>query len=116
MRTSTNRVKASGRLRHSITIQSNTGTTQDTFGAETQTWATALTTWASIEQVSGSRGDEIVRGQQVAGESTHKITIRYWSSLTRNHRVLFGSRVFDINSVRNVGQSVFQELYCKEAT
>lgn len=103
----------SGEMRHSIILQTNSGSTQDTFGAETQTWTTALTTWASIKPFSGK---ELERAQQVAGEVSHKITIRYWSSLTRNHRVLFGSRVFDINYINNIGeQSVFQELFCKEA-
>lgn len=85
----------SGKLKHRITIQAATETRNDT-GDVLKSWATFADRWASIEPLTGR---ELMKAQQVSSEVTHKVTIRYLAGVTPQHRILFGSRVFNINSV-----------------
>jgi SPP1 family predicted phage head-tail adaptor len=101
----------SGKLRHRITIQSKV-VSRDTFGAETITWRTEKTVWASIEPISGK---EYFLAQQVQSEVTHVIKIRYYEGLRTDWRMLFGSRIFDVKSVINFQeQNVEMILMCRE--
>jgi len=100
-----------GSLRHQIDLQSVTNAANG-YGEQTETWATYDTVWASIEPVSAK---EIISADQQVGVATHKIRIRY-RVVDVKHRVLFGSRVFEITSVINFHErSIFLDLLCNEA-
>lgn len=86
-----------GRLRHRIDIEQQT-TTEDTFGATTDTWSLWTTLWASIEPLSGR---ELLAAQQVQADITHRVRFRYVSGVTAKMRVVYGSRIFNILSVAN---------------
>lgn len=87
-----------GKLRHRLEIQARTAT-QDSFGDALTAWATVATRWASIEPQSGR---ETWRADQQQPDTSGTITIRYFAGLTPRHRLVKGSRVFNIESVVDV--------------
>ena len=100
-----------GLLRHKFTVRTMTEA-QDSAGELIQTWANGNTIWGSISPLSGS---ESLSGEQITAEVTHKVWIRYDSTVTPGTRLLFGSRVFEINSVLNKDErNIAMELLCKE--
>jgi len=111
MKCCTSKVATGGQLKRKIIIQTATKV-QDDFGEETETWANTATMWASIQPVSGSEG---ITGNQINPEVTHKIMMRYRAGVTPANRVLYGTRVFDINVVRNIfEENRWLELLCRE--
>lgn len=100
-----------GRIRHRVELKSSTAE-KDGYGEETLTWSKYATIWADIQPF---RASEIYNAQQVQAEITHKVTIRYNSSVDEKHRVVFGSRILEIVSLINAGErGIYQELLCKE--
>ncbi len=101
-----------GELRHRIAIQAATETAGP-LGEVTQTWATVITVSASIAPL---RGKEKVQGDQVSAEATHMVKMRFNSTVTPAHRLLFSSRIFDINHIANIEErNKLLELTCTEA-
>src|SRR4051794_1805977 len=90
---------ASG-LRFRLTVQSLSQTT-DGQGGFTNTWADVADVWASLEPV---KGYERYQAMQTQTPVTHKIILRYRSDVTTKHRLLYGSRVFVIKELLNVGE------------
>lgn len=86
-----------GRLRHRVAIQSQS-TTLDDYGEATGSWTTENTVWAAVEPVSGSERDI---GEGKAGVVSHRVVMRYNTDVSPKNRLLFGSRVLNINSVLN---------------
>ena len=78
----------SGSMRHRITIQQNTPTT-NSFGETIDAWTTLCTVWAAIEPLSGKRYWE---AKQANTDETGMIRIRYRSDITTRMRALFGTR------------------------
>lgn len=101
-----------GRLRHRVVIQTATEA-QDTAGEAIKTWTDAMTTWASVEPLSGR---ELLRAQEVNAESTIRVRMRYNTHVSQTARLLVDStRILDINSVintREIGREL--ELLCSE--
>jgi len=97
-----------------VIIERATETT-DAEGGIAQTWATVATVWATIQPL---RGDERTSADVVAAETTHKMFMRYSSSLsalTPKDRIKYGSRVFDIQAALNAGEkNRMLELRVKE--
>lgn len=100
-----------GTLRHRITIQNKT-TIKDTVGQEKETWVDLATVWASIEPL---KGREYFAAHAVNAENTIKIRIRYYPGLKPTHRIKYGTRIFDIQSVINVDErNIEMILMCVE--
>jgi SPP1 family predicted phage head-tail adaptor len=101
-----------GKLRHLVKLQSSADT-QNEFGEETnKVWSTDENIFASIEPI---RGRELLEFQQMNAEVTHRIIIRNTSNATAAKRILWGSRIFDINVVRKIEErNIMMELLCKE--
>lgn len=100
-----------GKRQKRVAIQSKQ-TVRDAAGGASHTWVTDTTVWAHIAPASGK---ELYAGEQVKAEVTHKITIRYYSALTTTKRLLYGTRVFDINFIKNIDErDCYQEMLCKE--
>lgn len=94
-----------------VTVQAITQTT-DSQGGFTESWADVISLWASIEPMSDY---EKFQAQQLQTNTTHKITIRYYSGITTKHRLLYGSRVFNIKGILNLNeQNAFMQLKCVE--
>jgi SPP1 family predicted phage head-tail adaptor len=73
-----------GRLNHRIQIQQR-DSTQGSSGQPATTWTTLCTVWARIVSIGGA---ESYRGQQLAPEITHLVTLRWRDGITSLHRVL----------------------------
>ena len=100
-----------GKLRHYVQIQSSANA-QDDCGQQSKVWTTEESIFASIQPL---RGQELLEFQQINAELTHRIIIRYTSNATPAKRIKFGTRIFDINVVRNINErNIMQELLCKE--
>ena len=103
-----------GRLRHSVIVQSPGGT-RDAVGDVIDSWTSVATVWASVEPLSGR---EALIAAQLHASTTHKITIRWDTSLAAlaaTWRILWGARVFDIVEPRNPDErNRTWELICIE--
>jgi SPP1 family predicted phage head-tail adaptor len=104
-----------GKLNKRIELQLNSEETASyvtTLGGLSTTYATASTVWASIEPLSGR---ELFLAKQSQSDTDFKITIRFYSGLTTNYKVKWGTRYFQINSIQNTGENNEQMLLmCKE--
>tara|TARA_R110000824_G_scaffold110918_2_gene259121 strand:- start:131 stop:457 length:327 start_codon:yes stop_codon:yes gene_type:complete len=100
-----------GKLRHRVSIQTES-TAVDTYGEPTASWSTDETVWASIEPTGGN---ELSVGEGQAGIITHRIFMRYTANASPKKRLLFGSRIFGIESVLNHEErNEFMQLECRE--
>ena len=84
-----------GALRHRVELQTATEG-RSSSGAVTRTWATTATVYAEIRDLAGR---EYFDAATVQSEVTTKIRIRYRSGLTPGMRVVWGSHIYDIESV-----------------
>lgn len=86
-----------GRLRHRVAIQSSVETNDH--GSVTQAWTTQATRWADIRPASG-REREVANQQNQ--ETTHIVEMRTPGiAVTSKMRLVYDSRTFEIESVRN---------------
>jgi head-tail adaptor len=108
-----------GALRHLITVQRQTGA-RDTVGNETNTWTTLAQTWGWIEPYVGSAraGREEWQGKQLLGLDYTRIHMRWDSrlaTLSPKDRILYGTRVFDVQAVNNRDERNYElELIARE--
>ena len=101
-----------GELTKRIELQ-NVTQTFDAYRVPVNTWTTFATVWANITPLAGM---EKFNAQQKTAELSHKITIRYNSTITPKSRVKFGSRIFEISEILNEDEgNVYMQLICKEA-
>lgn len=73
----------------------------DTGGGGALSWTTIATLWAAVEPFSGK---EALQAGRISGSITHRIRLRYDSSVTTAMRFLWGSRVFNIRDIRNINE------------
>ena len=100
-----------GKLRHSITIERETITPDDSGGQDIE-WTTNKTLKAFIKPKSGN---ERLRGMQLESPTTHAVFIRYTADILTTDRVNFGGRLMQIRSVINIEErSKWIELGCEE--
>lgn len=98
-------------MRHKVTLQRASSST-GTLGQSTRTWSNLADTWAKIETLGGREAEQ---ARKTFADAKMKITIRYYSGLTSEDRVKFGSRVFPIGLVDNVEErNIKMILYCSE--
>lgn len=89
-----------GRLDHRLQLQQQTQV-QDPYGGYTTEWTTQSTVWGAIE---GLRGKEFFEADQMNGETTSRIVIRWssdWSAIDETWRIVDANtgRKYDIQSV-----------------
>lgn len=102
-----------GDLRHRIKLQT-AARVSDGAGGYTVTWTDTATIWASVEPVSGR---EPYAANQLQGQVSHKVLIRYRTGVSHGMRVLFGTRTFDVQAVLNDKEGDESlTLYCQETT
>jgi SPP1 family predicted phage head-tail adaptor len=100
-----------GLMRHRITIEAPTET-QGPDGSFVRTWNAFLSAWASIEPLTGR---EYFAAQREQADVSHRIRMRYMDGITHKMRVSIGSRIFEIESVINVGERNCELiLMCRE--
>jgi SPP1 family predicted phage head-tail adaptor len=89
-----------GPLRCRVTIETPVET-QAADGSILTTWETYIEAWASIEPLIGREYFAQQREQAVV---SHKIRMRHISGITHKMRIAWGTRLFEIESVLNVGE------------
>lgn len=93
-------------------IQSPVESQSDT-GEVTVTWLTILTTWASIEDISGA---ELLKADAAGAEVTTRVRFRYGEGVTPRCRVVSSTRTLEIVHANNVhGRNKEYELLCRES-
>lgn len=84
-----------GKLSERVEIQAPTET-RDSLGQSVTTWQTTQVRWAGIKPLSDR---EQFYAAQVRPETSHRVTFRYFDTLTHKHRLKLGERIFDILSI-----------------
>jgi SPP1 family predicted phage head-tail adaptor len=101
-----------GPMRNRITIEAPVET-QATDGSVITAWETFSTTWASVEPLIGK---EYFAQQREQATVSHKIRMRHIAGITHKMRIAWGTRLFEIESVLNVGERNREiVLMCSEA-
>lgn len=85
-----------GKLRHQVILQTMSRSS-DGGGGASLTWADTETIWADINALSG---EERYAAQKDTPVLSHEIIIRY-RTINPQQRIKFGSRLFDIEAVKN---------------
>ena len=102
-----------GQLRHSVTLQDLT-TTTDAYGGRVKTWTDTATVKAKIQPLSGS---ELYAAMRLDSRITHKVVIRYVPGINPIQRIKFGDRILNINAVINVEErNRWLEIMCTEGS
>ncbi len=89
-----------GPLRHRITIE-HPVETQAGDGSVVTDWETFTAAWASVEPLIGR---EYFAQEREQATVSHKIRMRYLPGITHKMRVAWGTRIFEVESVLNVGE------------
>jgi len=102
-----------GPYRQRVTLQSPQ-TTRDAYGAEVVTWKNERTVWANVQPFQGR---EYLEARATTQSLTHRVRLRWQPGLAihPSWRLLFESRVFDIETVQNRQEENKETvLWCKE--
>lgn len=75
--------------------------TEDGQGGFTEEWATVLTVWASIETL---KAYEKFQAMQMQSPVTHKLTMRYNSTITSAHRLIYDIYIYEIKEIININE------------
>lgn len=85
-------------LRNKITIQQQTNS-QDSSGQLIPMWSNFVTVWASVEPISGR---EFFAADRLNSQITTRIRIRYLSGIIPAMRCVFGTHIYEIQSVIDI--------------
>lgn len=100
-----------GWLNKRVTIE-QVSRTQNEYGETVETWSKLRDVWASIEPL---RGEEYIASKTMQAGVDHRIRMRYQPDLTPKHRIKYGSRIFEIESVIHVREAkVETQAMCRE--
>ena len=100
-----------GRLRHLVSLQ-RASTVTNEFGEQSSIWADYAEVHAAIEPL---RGGERIAADQTQSKLTHKVTVRYTSTIECDHRIKYGTRYLYINAIIDVAERHTDlELMCTE--
>lgn len=99
--------------RHKVVIEQPVESdTPDTRGDEQLTFETFKTVWASIEPLAGR---ELQFAQQMHGNVSHKIGMRYTSGITKRMRFKWNNRYFNLAPTLNLEETNIEiVLYATE--
>lgn len=102
----------SARIRHRVTIQDFTITT-DAGGGQVKTWADVCTVWAGVEPL---RGYERLQADQLESGVTHRVVLRDYVMLNARMRFVFGDRKLNIRSIIRASERsrTALEVMCEE--
>lgn len=87
-----------GLLRHRVTVEKKTFVS-DGAGGQVDDWAPVVILQAWIRPISGM---ERLVAEHLQAELTHEIVTRYVEGIHAGMRIVFGTRVFAIDSVMDV--------------
>ena len=100
--------------RHTITLQTLTES-QSASGEVSNTWAELSSKRASIEPIQGREywnGNQTIADQRFIIKTSYDATS---ATITPKGRILFGSRVFDIETITNPSEQNYElHFMCRE--
>lgn len=99
-----------GKLRERVTVQ-QASETRNAMGETVLAWADLTTVWASVEGVSSR--EALDAGQQEV-TITHRVRMRYLSTLTQNMRFRWRDRTLNIVSLLEYGNRTEHVAICEE--
>ncbi len=102
-----------GLLRNRIEIQ-RADVRRDANGQPSRLWTTIANVWAAVEPL---RGAERFEAHAQHAQISHKVRLRFDPdvAVTTQHRLLFGTRIFHVESVANLFErDRTLELMCRE--
>jgi SPP1 family predicted phage head-tail adaptor len=100
-----------GTLRHLVDLQSPS-VAQNAYGEPIESWTTYASVWAAIQPLSAR---ETAQAPQATPIATHVVMLRYLSTVTAGHRLKFGTRYLNVESVINTDERNRElQLQCKE--
>lgn len=85
-----------GKLRHRVNIEERIKSRDPSSGAIIYEWRVLATVWASVSPLSVR---EFISAQASQGELIARITIRYRPDITRQHRINFRGKIYNIQGV-----------------
>ena len=101
----------SGNLRHRLQFQEPTQE-RNSVGEVIESYSTYMTVWGSL---MAAKGTETLEANTPQGTQSYTIKIRYNSDVSLTDQIVFGSRIFEINSIDNYAErNVFLMLQCSE--
>jgi head-tail adaptor len=100
-----------GELRDRVTIQGRVHA-RAADGELVATWSTFVTVWAKIEDAPAPGEGE--QSDQVQGVTTHRITVRYLSTLVGELRVKHGTVIYAVQSVESDNGRCWTSLGCAQ--
>lgn len=100
-----------GQLRHRIKIQEQ-ARTSDGAGGSTIAWNTIATISARVLPLAGQ---ELFEAQKQNPKVSHRVEARYRAGVTAKNRILFDSRILNIEAVANLEERGREmHLMCEE--
>jgi SPP1 family predicted phage head-tail adaptor len=102
----------SGMLRQIVSVQTRS-TVRTATGGYTESWATAATRKAAVDSEIGRK---FFAAMQAETERSVTVVMRYYDGLTtKDHRLLYGARAFNIVHIRNLEErKQWMVMLCKE--
>lgn len=98
-----------GNLDRRIAIQNYT-VTKDGYGADIKTYAALITCWAKVRVDSGAEG---IQAEQEIQTRTVTFTVRYYSAITEDSRIVYDGKNYDIISLAEVGRRNYLDITAK---
>lgn len=80
---------------------------KDDYGASIPAWILHAKVWASKRDV---RGREFWESDKVQSETTTRFVVRYRSDLDVSMRVLYDSKAYRINGLKELGRRAYLEI------
>jgi len=94
-----------------LTVQADTPVS-DGEGGFTHSWSTIGTYWAEL---SPMRAEQKFKYKSVQVEATHYVKFRGEIDINENHRILYGTRIFEILTVEDIRERGFKKfVVCNE--
>ena len=101
----------SGDLRQVLVLQSPPSGVGDR-GERTGSWTDVATGRAKVESLSG---DEVIQANQMAGQVTHRVTMRFRTGLNVKQRFKFGTRYLNVGYVNDIEErGRWVQCLCRE--
>lgn len=91
----------SGKLDRKIRIERDEGATQDSLGAQVESWDKLRDCWANVVPVNGA---EVFRSGKDTASQAARFFVRYFSGLSEKDRISFEGKTWDIIYFREVGR------------
>lgn len=99
-------------MRERVTVQQSTSST-NSIGETTLDWANITTVWASVNGVSSA---EVLEYGKQNFTVTHRVRMRYLSSLTNESRFSWRGRILKIISLLEYANRSEHVAVCEEQT